>query len=63
MKRINILTREQIDKITEIAAQFPEVPQFDIWEKNENGIGPAMYVKFDHGILPISIDITDVSNW
>lgn len=62
MKRVNILTREQIDKINTIAFEFPEIQQFEIWEK-DGSIGPAMYVKFDHGKLPISIDITDVSNW
>jgi hypothetical protein len=63
MKRVNILTRDQIEKINTTAIEFPETSQFEIWEKDGSGIGTAMFIKFNHGILPISIDITDVSNW
>jgi len=63
MQRVTILTREQISKLSEIADKFPDVPQVEIWEKSDSGIGVNDYVKFDHGSLSVTIDITDVSNW
>lgn len=63
MESVTILTREQIGKLAEVLEKFPDVPQFEIMENNSSGIGPAMFVKFDQGKLPILIDITDVSNW
>lgn len=63
MQRVTILTREQISKLSEIADRFEDIPQFEIWEKSDSGIGVNDYVKFEHGSLPITIDITDVSNW
>lgn len=63
MKTVTILTREQIEKLNEILVNFKDIPQFDIVEKNTNGIGPSMFVQFNQGNLPVLIDITDVSNW
>ena len=63
MKKMITLTKVQISQLSEICEKFPTVPQFDIWERSESGIGSNDYVKFEYGGLPISIDVTDVSNW
>jgi hypothetical protein len=63
MQRVTILTREQLSNLNSIVEQFPDIPQFDIVETDNSGIGVNTYIKFVQGGLPFSIDITDVSNW
>ena len=61
-----VLTRAQIDKLSEITNHFKEVPQFTLEETFESGIGPTVQVKFnlfEKNINDTTVDITDVSNW
>lgn len=58
-----ILTNEQIKKLRKISKKFTHIENFEISLICESGIGPAMFCEFNDNGIPISIDITDVSNW
>lgn len=58
-----ILTQLQIKTLYDVAQRFQDIPQFEIVEKSESGIGPSIYVKFDLFGKKVEIDNTDVSNW
>jgi hypothetical protein len=58
------LTREQIDKLSQIAEHFKEVKEFTIVRTYESGIGATdriHFTLFDKN--DSNIDVTDVSNW
>lgn len=58
-----ILTQEQIKTLSEIAGRFKEIPQFEIEEKFNSGIGATTSIRFNLFGKPVEIDNTDVSNW
>lgn len=60
-----ILTREQIEKLTELANLHPEVDTFKLsWMHEQSGIGLGLVVKYQtFDPEDTVIDITDVSNW
>jgi hypothetical protein len=59
------LTRKQIDQLYEIAAHFPEVELYELYEEHTSGIGPVVKVKFSlfGKTSDTSVDITDVESW
>ena len=59
-----VLSREQINKLTEIVNHFPEINHFTLQVDSSSGIGPGVHVKFDlFGTDDVKVDITDVTNW
>jgi hypothetical protein len=60
-----ILTREQIEKLTELAHLHPEVDSFKLsWSHEQSGIGLGLLVKYQtFDPEDTIIDITDVRNW
>jgi hypothetical protein len=59
-----ILTRKQIDQLTQVAEQFADVELFTIKSENSSGIGPTVTVQFDlFNKADTKVDITDVESW
>ena len=62
------LNRKQVEKLSTIVKQFPEVEWFTLEEKLESGIGPTILVRFNlfgdkDKDIDTTVDITDVSTW
>lgn len=63
MNRI-VLSRKQIQRLSEIAIRFDNVASFTIDSESPSGIGPNVAVKFDlFDHLDTVVDITDTENW
>jgi len=63
MTRI-VLTRMQINKLTEIAERFQDVNNFSVVSESSSGIGQSVSVSLElFENSDTKIDITDVSNW
>lgn len=63
MTRI-VLTRMQINKLTEIAERFQDVNNFSVVSESLSGIGQSVSVSLElFENSDTKIDITDVSNW
>lgn len=59
-----VLTREQIEKLTELLELHTEVQNFKLSWMAGSGIGLGLLVKFQtFNPEDTVIDITDVSNW
>ena len=59
-----VLTRKQIEQLTQIANHFKEIEQFNVVATSESGIGQTIRVSFDlFNTADTNIDITDVENW
>ena len=59
-----VLTRMQIDKLTEIAERFHDVNNFSVVSESSSGIGQSVSVSLElFENSDTKIDITDVSNW
>ncbi len=59
-----VLTRSQILKLAELANHFKDTKFFNLYEANDNGIGPSMHVRFDlFEENDTQLNITDVSTW
>jgi hypothetical protein len=59
-----ILTRKQIDQLSQIVEQFADVDLFTIKSENSSGIGTTVTVQFDlFKTADTKIDITDVESW
>lgn len=59
-----VLTRAQIDKLSELSKHFKEVELFTLEETLESGIGPTVRVRFKlFDKNDTNVDITDVSTW
>lgn len=62
------LNRQQIEKLSKMAAHFKDVEWFTLEEDNSSGIGPTVVVKFNlfndnDKDIDTTVDITDVSTW
>lgn len=59
-----ILTRKQIEQLSEIADRFSDTENFTIESESTSGIGPTVTIRFDlFEKSDTKVDITDVSNW
>ena len=50
------LSRKQIEQMTEMAAQFKNIDDFQLRLSHSSGIGQSIHFTFD-------LDLTDVSKW
>lgn len=59
-----ILTRKQIEQLSQIADRFSDTENFTVESESLSGIGPNISVRFDlFEKSDTKVDITDVENW
>ena len=61
------LQRKDIDKITEILKQFPNVQVFDVQSENHSGIGSTTTMRFECEVNGVKgefeVEISGVEDW
>lgn len=61
------LTRKDIEKISSILAQFPDLEVFEINQDSSSGIGSCISMKFSREISDIKgsfeVEISGVEDW
>ncbi len=61
------LHRQDIEKIQEVLAKFPDVKTFEINSDNSSGIGAVVTMTFDHEVNGMrgnfKVEISGVDNW
>lgn len=62
-----ILHRNDIERISDILAKFPDVEAFELTQENSSGIGSVTYVTFAQNINgckgSFEVEVSGVEHW